>query len=71
MEHQLQFLPKDSVEIDYEALPDDASLAAFNCRCIGWYNGTHSDVSYRFYQNKNANESIKLGNITELVKVFV
>lgn len=28
MEHQIQFLPKDSVEIDYEALPDDASLAA-------------------------------------------
>ncbi|EMG49909.1 MRS4 Mitochondrial RNA-splicing protein MRS4 [Candida maltosa Xu316] len=28
MEHQIQFLPKESVEIDYEALPDDASLAA-------------------------------------------
>ncbi|KAK6199473.1 RNA splicing protein and member of the mitochondrial carrier family [Scheffersomyces amazonensis] len=27
-QHQLQFLPKDTVEIDYEALPDDASLVA-------------------------------------------
>ncbi|KAK6457302.1 RNA splicing protein and member of the mitochondrial carrier family [Scheffersomyces xylosifermentans] len=28
MEHQIQFLPKEAIEIDYEALPDDASLAA-------------------------------------------
>ncbi|KAG7666431.1 MRS4 [[Candida] subhashii] len=28
MEHQIQFFPTDAVEIDYEALPEDASLAA-------------------------------------------
>ncbi|KAK6463554.1 mitochondrial carrier domain-containing protein [Scheffersomyces coipomensis] len=27
-QHQIQFLPKDTVEIDYEALPEDASLVA-------------------------------------------
>ncbi|CAD1812483.1 Mitochondrial carrier family protein [Candida parapsilosis] len=27
-EHQIQFMPKDPLEIDYEALPEDASLAA-------------------------------------------
>lgn len=28
MEHQIQFLQKEAIEIDYEALPEDASLAA-------------------------------------------
>lgn len=28
MEHQIQFLPKEETEIDYEALPQDASLTA-------------------------------------------
>ena len=28
MEHQIQFLPKDPIEIDYESLPEDASLVA-------------------------------------------
>ncbi|KAI5960100.1 MRS4 [Candida pseudojiufengensis] len=27
-EHQIQFMPKDPMEIDYEALPEDASLGA-------------------------------------------
>ncbi|CAI5758278.1 unnamed protein product [Candida verbasci] len=30
-QHQIQFLPKDSLEIDYEALPEDASLSAHLC----------------------------------------